>query len=662
MNKKKKRILPQLAINGIRKNSSTYLPYIGISIFAIFTYFVFDLILHNDIIKTLPRAQYAFMLMTVGFWLLGIIIFPFLCYTNSFLIKRRKKELGLYSILGMEKKHIGMMMLMETSIIYIIVCIGAILLGLLFSKLLFLLLLNLTGLPVDVSFSFSWQAVRNAMIFYAVISIYNLIVNLVQVGKANPIELMSQSKKGEKEPKFIGIWTVLGITALGYGYYIAIKAQLNSYIFMDFFLAVFFVIVGTYFLFTSGSIFFLRRIKKNNKIYYTSSNFITVSGMLYRMKKSAASLVNICIFSTMVIITVICTVSLYLGIPGIKEFMYPFNVEVNFMENSFENREAWKEEVEKLAEEEGLEIEKYQAYSAVNIHIAKDGNHITGDVESLPFADRYRMRLMTKESFNGLEGTSYDLEQEEILVFSSGLDYGLDNMVFENQTYTVKEEIKHTNIQPKAQGNTFGEEYTVVVSDDSVLQKISAIYYVDSTEQMIYKVEMKVKGSDEQVNRFSEKVNSLSSGLSGFGGCQDYTIRSREIESMNGGLLFIGIFFGIIFFMCLLIIMYYKQISEGFEDQKNFDIMQKVGMSDEEVRSTIKKQILLVFFLPLIGAVLHTVVGMNMVIMLMGTLNFFNIFLSIASAVCICVVFTIIYIFSYNRTAKSYYKIVRKMA
>ena len=259
-------LLPRMAGANIRKNGSIYFPYIGVSIFAVFTYFVFDLILKNDIMYTLPRGVYAVILVTIGFGLLGLIMIPFLYYTNSFLIKRRKKELGLYSILGLEKKHIGIMMFWESAAMYVIVTAAAIGLGLLFSRLIFLLLLNLAKMPINVEFSVSPRAVTDTLLFYAFITGLNLFVNLVQVGKSNPVELMSDSKRGEKEPRWIGLWSLAGAAALLMGYRLALKAQLDTYIFLDFFLAVFLVIVGTYFLFTSGSIAVLRFFKKRKKI------------------------------------------------------------------------------------------------------------------------------------------------------------------------------------------------------------------------------------------------------------------------------------------------------------------------------------------------------------------------------------------------------------
>ncbi len=682
MSRQKKRMIPNLAISGIYKNSSTYLPYIGISIFAMFTFFVFDLIINNDIIKTVPNAAYAYMMMMVGFFLLGIIMIPFLSYTNSFLIKRRKKELGLYSILGMEKKHIGFMMLLETFIIYVIVCVFAVCLGFLFSKLLFLLLLNLTGLPVDVKLTFNLSPVKHTLIFYGGVSLLNLIQNLIQVGKANPIELMSQSKKGEKEPRFILIWTILGVAAMAGGYYIAVTAKIDSNIFINFFSAVFLVIVGTYFLFTSGSIFFLRRFKNNKKAYYKSSNFITISGMLYRMKKSAASLVNICIFSTMVLITVICTVGVYLGNDSIEAFMYPFQVEASFQgreaaggtaSGTAEGEAAGEEFADlspelrskayELAEYSNVTLDEYIGYSSLRLSVVKDeeGNLNLVEEDSR-WADRYKITLMTVDELNRLEGKNYEIQENEVLVFSSGADYNNPGMAFMGEAFKVKEELMQSSITPKAKGNTLGEEYIIAVDSIETLAHIGDLFYTNADDNMSYKILIKASGSEEDIMEFYNQFTSYVSPMTGFQSSAENLTSANEIKAMDGGLLFIGIFFGTIFFMCLLIIMYYKQITEGFEDQASFDIMQKVGMSDEEVRHTIRKQILMVFFLPLFGAMLHTAIGMNMVVKLLGTLNLFNNMLLIGCAVFVCVVFGVIYIISYNHTAKTYYSIVRKMA
>lgn len=660
-------LIPRLALQSIRKNSATYLPYMGICVFAMFTYFVFGLILNNDVMATIPRAAYAQALMLIGFILLAIIMVPFLFYTNSFLIKRRKRELGLYSILGMEKKHIGMMLLVETALIYVIVEAAAVGLGLLFSRLLFLLLLNLAKVPAQADFAFSPKALSDTLVFFGVISLMNLVTNLWQVGKANPIELMSESRKGEKEPKAVWLWSILGLLAMGEGYRIAISAKIDSMIFTNFFLAVFLVVVGTHFLFTSGSIAVLRFLKRKKRFYYRPENFITVSGMLYRMKKSAASLVNICIFATMVIITAVCTVALYLGTPLINAFMYPYMVEANFLEAEMPEgeKEALLGKIEELAGQNQVSLAKSQHYSYVECAVTRKDNAFVQSDGTEAFENRYRLKLMTLEEFNRLEQTQYSLEDRECLLFSSGPDFlteadgEAENTVwFGEQAFALKEELQECAVAPKAADNTFGNNYTAVVPDWETLSEVAAVYGVNAKEALALKIEMTPEDS-AQLENFLQETYKMVSGTPGFASFKDYREDILDMEAMYGGLLFIGIFFGLIFLICLLVIMYYKQITEGYEDRSSFEIMQKVGMSDKEVKSTIRRQILLVFFLPLLGAFCHTAVGMNLVIKLMGTLNLFEADLIVGCALGVSALFAAVYIFCYRKTAGTYYRIVR---
>jgi len=658
MNKMK--LLPRLAVMNIRKSSSTYLPYMGISIFAVFTYFIFDLILNNEVIRTVPRATYVYVLMSTGFVLLGLIMIPFLYYTNSFLIKRRKREIGLYSILGLEKKHIGIMMFFETLIIYIVVTLAGILLGLLFAKLLFLLLLNLTGLSVETTFTFSPIALRDTLLFYGFLSLLNLAANLIEVGKANPIELMSETKKGEKDIKFIGLWTVLGVVCLAGGYYTALTSQLDSAIFLNFFSAVLLVVMGTYFLFTSGSVSMLKGMKKNKKFYYKQANFITISGMLYRMKKNAASLVNICIFATMSIITVVCTIAVYFGTAGINNYQYPNDVEINFMSNEFENKDSFQKAVQTSAEEAQITIRDFLAYEYVQINVSRDGNKVIPQIAG-EYINWFRLRLMTVSEFNQMENTSYELAAGEVIIYGTGPDFDSDSIIFGDMELMIQKELKECRIDPKEADNTFEANYLVVVPDYETISQIAAVYGVSTESSMGYKIALKLDGSWEEKSAYAMTVQNLAGSEKGFASFQYFEESRKENEVMYGGLLFIGIIFGMTFLLCLLIIMYYKQISEGFEDQQGFDIMQKVGLSDGEVKNTIRKQILIMFFMPLVGAILHAIIGLNMVAKLLAAVNFYQSELLIVVTIGIFLIFAAVYCFCYNRTARTYYRIVRKM-
>ncbi len=653
-------LMPKMAITNIRKNGSVYFPYIGVSIFAIFTYFVFDLILKNDIMYHLPKGMYTLILIEIGFVLLGLIMVPFLYYTNSFLIKRRKRELGLYSILGLEKKHIGIMMFWESAIMYLIVTAAAIAFGLLFSRLIFLLLLNLAKMPVNVEFTISPLAIRDTMIFYAFVMGLNLFVNLVQVGKANPVELMSDSRRGEKEPKRIGLWSLIGLAALGTGYWLALKARLESSVFTDFFLAVFLVILGTYYLFTSGSIAVLRLCRRKKKFYYRPENFITVSGMLYRMKKSAASLSNICVFSTMVIITVVCTVTVYLGMDAILTSNFTREFEIILCGQEKARGSEVKEETARLAAEYGVALEEELDYSCVEARVWQEGNaFVPEDAQGRNYGWK-RLKMMTLEEFNLLEGTEETLPPGEVLVYSVGIDFGYGSISFAGEEYSVKRELTKSRVEEKHSDDTFANVYLVVFADREELRRAASGYGADAYGGTWY-YGFQPEGEAEALDAFSGELGRYAASLSGFAGYEDHREQEKLDEGLYGGLLFVGIFFGSIFLICLLIIMYYKQITEGFEDQKNFEIMQKVGMGDEEIRRTIRKQISMVFGLPLAGAILHTAVGMRMVYMLLGSIGFFEKMLLIGCTGAGCLVFALVYGFSYRRSSMAYYRIVRHL-
>ncbi|MDE7248412.1 MAG: FtsX-like permease family protein, partial [Lachnospiraceae bacterium] len=331
--------------------------------------------------------------------LLAIILFLFLIYANSFLVKRRQKEFGLYHILGLEKKHIGSMMFFETVLTYMITLAGGIVLGLVLAKLLFLILLRMSGMRADVEFVFSPKAFEQTLSFFFWVFAVNFARDLWYVGKARPVELMSGSKKGEKEPRFLLFYALVGVLTLGIGYRISIRSELNSAIFTDFFLAVFLVIIGTYLLFTSGSIVLLKMLKKRKKIYYKPKNFITISGMLYRMKKSAASLSNLCIFSTMVIITLVCTVSLYLGMDNILQFGFPYDLTVHYREDKVSREEVLKE-LELLKDKYGNSVNRMDIYEELGLSSHKEGSRFVLQEGRRDYQEDFNVKFLTLDDYN----------------------------------------------------------------------------------------------------------------------------------------------------------------------------------------------------------------------------------------------------------------------
>lgn len=662
------RVLPKLALKGVVKNGVVYYPYICAGIFSAFTFFIFSSILHNDIMAILPKSVYAWMLLQIGRVLLGIILLPFLFYTNSFLIKRRKKEIGLYSILGLEKKHIGIMLLVESVFSYVAVVAVGIVSGTVFAKLLFLLLLRMTGLPIDVKFVFYPSAFWETAVFFFWVYAVNLVSNLIQVGKSRPAQLLSGGKKGEKEPRFLWIYAMLGLMALGWGYWISVSSMVDSFIFINFFLAIFFVVIGTYFLFTSGSVAFLKLLKKKKKVYYRPSNFITISGMLYRMKKNAVSLVNICIFSTMVIITLICTSSLYLGMEGIQQFNYPFDVGIYF-EKKQAQAAGLKEKAAELEKKYGVKSTDSLDFEKIALSCGKEGNAFGTSFEDAAQAkDNYRVNILLLEDYNRMEGRQVQLADGEALIFSSGTDFGYDRLYFMGKELAVKEEPERLRIAPKSDKNVFEGEFYLIVKDKAAHDALVGAWaeangvtdiegFADSDYRIFYS---NLEGEAEQKSAFMQEFDGWCRAQPGYVKFYDNLAGREDSRAMNGGLLFIGIVFSMIFMMCLLLIMYYKQISEGYEDKEAFSIMQKVGMSDREIKGTIHRQILLVFFLPLVGAVLHTIAGLFMVSQLFAALRFFDTGIIIGCAAGVVVVFAGIYALCYVVTAKTYYRIVSR--
>lgn len=670
----KKRLLPRLAWEGIKKSGNSYLPYLAACIFSVFTYFAFQSILYNDLMKTLPKAGYAWVMMRIGLVLLGIILLPFLFYTNSFLIKKRGKELGLYSILGMERKHIGVMIALETLYIYLFVLVAGVLMGVVFSKLLFLLLLNLTGLSVDIGFVFYPGAFYECAVFWGIVSLLNLAVNLFHVGRANPIQMMRKSRKGEKETKGTLLLAVLGMAALVLGYSLSLTSKIDGFLFYRFFGAVFLVIVGTYFSFTWCSIVILRILKKNKGIYYKKENFITLSGMYSRMKKNAASLVNICVFATMVIITLLCTVSLYRSTPGMMQWEYPYDLEIRFpgketAEASFGEKEEPTGEADiggmmaamkELAESKGVVTESLFSYRYLYIRMEQKEEKFTSRISGkYVYGSQHPVYFISLEDFNKSGGTAYELAGDEVLIFSSGGDFGYDKIQLEEKQYRIKEELTEIPMSQKAGGAVLLKAYYIILPDEAAWTAC-----LHTWEELCLKencIYIDVSGEQEAVENYIGAAIGLANRHLPNAKIQDGNAGRGEIQSMNGGLLFLGIFFGIIFMMCMILIMYYKQITEGFEDKNNFDIMQQIGMSEREVRATIQKQIFMVFFIPLAGAAVHTAAGLPMAILLLSAIKVYDMTIILWSSAAVLISFCLFYIGSYLLTARAYLHIVRKM-
>ena len=661
---KKGRILPKMALKGIISNGMVYYPYMMAGIFSVFIFFVFSSIRYNDLTKKLPYAPYAMMIMEMGRVLLFIILWIFLFYAGSFISKRRKKEIGLYNLLGLEKTHIGMMLLIENIILYAVVETGGILLGMVLAKLMFLVLLKVSSLPLDVAFTLSPQAFADTLTYFGVIFLINFAIRFSEIEKSKGTELLSAGKRGEKEPRFLPLWSLIGVLILAFGYAASINSKADEMILINFFMAVFLVVIGTYLVFTSGSVLFFKLIRKNKKIYYKADNFITISGMFYRMKKNAAGLSNICIFSTMTIITLICTLIVGFGLDEVSDYLHPYDMVAEFSENSL-YAEYVEEELRGLAEKYDVSLQRTDIFDAISLTCSKEENRF-GLVSGEDGADKYRVIFMTLAAYNQLTGAEKIPDGENVLLYTTGVDFNYKSLDFMGVKINIEEEVQELFPYPKAGQNKNASDYVIIVRDEACRDEYVRVWAeqngVEDMQAFLrsgrQKVGVLLAGDEEEKTAFVADFAKWCEEQKGFIASRDGLYDRRDLQSMYGGLLFIGVIFGLIFFMCLIIIMYYKQISEGYEDQGGFSIMKKVGMSDDEIKSTIHKQILCVFGLPLAGALLHTFAGMFMVEKLMSIIEFLNIGLMIKCSIGTVAVFSLIYAISYVITAKTYYRIV----
>ncbi len=651
-------ILPRLAFNSIRKSASSYLPYVFATSFAVSVFFIFSAIVVNPMIQKLPHASYLSMLMQIGKVLLGLVLVPFCFYTNSFLMKQRRREIGLYSILGLEKRHIGFIIGAETVTAYLASLLLGIVTALVFSRLIFLMLLNITKFPIDVGFTAELSCYIETAVFFGSIFLLNLLINLIQISKISPVELFRSSRHGEKQPKRLWPSALFGAAALGSGYYFAINFKLDSYFLLVVFGAIFLVLIGTYCLFASGIIALLRVLKKNRSFYYNNKNFVTVSGMLYRMRKNAASLSNICIFSTMVIITLVCTVSLFKGLDSITAYRYPYDVDIRFVNGQFTQRAALKQEILAQAQAKDVTVSNLIGFEYISMGLTKRDSAFVLPQDTDDYSRRYTVRVLTLSDYNHIENAQETLDDGELLFFCTGSDLGYRELSLAEKTYKVKKELASLCFETK-EPKALMETYYLVVPD--LKEQAYLFDAMNRTEdQWVYTVRFDLSGEQENQKQFLADISQGTAQMPGFSVLDSRIEGEQQDAAILGGLLFLGIFFGIIFMVCMIMIMYYKQLSEGFEDKTNFDVMQQVGMSQPEVKSAIRRQILTVFFLPLLMALLHTAIALGPVETMMNTLNLYNHQLIVFSALGVSTVFAVAYILSYNMTAKAYYRIVRR--
>lgn len=637
-------IYEKLAVTNLKNNRKTYVPYIFTGVLTVMMFYIIDALsrgkgITQDTLKIC--LQYA-----TGVIVVFAVIFLF--YTNSFLIKRRKKEIGVYNILGMGKRHIARMMAVETILTAGISILGGLVFGIIFGKLMYLLLLKILHNSVDMQFSVNGTAIVQTVILFAGIFLLTYLYNILQIQLVNPVELLHGGNQGEKEPKSRWLLVIVGVAALGNGYWIALTTEAPLEALLKFFVAVVCVIIGTYALFIAGSIVVLKILRKNKAYYYNPKHFTSVSGMIYRMKQNGAGLANICVLSTMVLVMVSTTVSLYAGMEDILDSRFPRDVSIVCNEADTNKEETLQRLIKEQCEKAGVKITDRVRYRYGSMNAVLKGDKLENVDQYYPDNHFYYVEMMTQDEYNRIEKRNVSLEEQEILTYTSNGKCGKKEINIAGRNYQVKKELSEMTSQPKSTAEMYKTLYIVFANAEQI-ERIEPFSYADK---------FNLKGDDgkqkealEQIqNEFYEKIPD---------GMMESRMLSRSsFYELYGGLFFIGIYLGSMFIMAMVLIIYYKQISEGYDDRERYQIMQKVGMSKKEVKRSIRSQVLSVFFLPLVVAVIHVAVAFKVMTKILGVLNLTNVSLFAVCTIITIAVFAVFYIIVYSITAKEYYRIV----
>ncbi|EOS69883.1 hypothetical protein C818_02228 [Lachnospiraceae bacterium MD308] len=659
-------IYSRLAVTNLKNNRKTYVPYILTAALTVMMYYIIDALSRNDSVGRGSLWQILSM-STVVIRVFSVIL---LFYTNSFLMKRRKKEVGMYNILGMGKAHIAKMFLVEM-LITASVSIGAgIAGGILFGKVMWLLLLKILHYDVNMDFAVSGTAAVYTLVLFAAIFALTLAYNLWQIKLANPVELLRGGSEGEREPKTKRVLAIAGIALVGYGYFVALTTEAPLKAVQLFFVAVVCVVLGTYALFVAASIALLKILKKRKNFYYQSRYFTAVSGMIYRMKQNAVGLANICILSTMVLVMVSTTICMYMGMDDILTTRYPREFEVTSFYPDKEAEEKILRIIKEEAEKAGVEEKDIMAYHSGGAATVKKEGAFNIAVDEDVYSgseDVYELVMIPAEDYNALEGKDISLGDGEILLYNPDADSEKigGTVKIQGEAYKVVEELDTFSLEEKNSSRVINGYYVIMKDEELIQEFLNKAYQMLSKEysqldeiKVSYKVCLDFEGTKEDCRKAEAAIKKRIKEEVPQAYCDGREIEQESFYAVYGGLLFIGLYLGSMFLMATVLIIYYKQISEGYDDKERYQIMQKVGMSKREVKRSIRSQVLMVFFLPLAAAVVHIAVGFKVITKLLAVLNMVNVPLFLTCTVATVGVFAVFYAIVFGVTAREYYRIV----
>ena len=660
------RLTNKLAISNLIKNRKLYYPFALSVILAVTISYLFYSLAFNPKIVDLRGASAIQFTLQLGLVVVTLASAIIVLYANSFVMKNRSKELGVYGMLGLEKRHLIGMTFKELLIFGLVTVTAGIGIGALFDNLIFALLLKLAKMKVELVATFQWSVVLSILLVFGFIFLVIVFLNAIRIIRMDALQLSREKAKGEKKGRFLVLQTLVGLIALGSGYYLAQSVTDAFKAVATFFIAVILVIVGTYLLFNAGITVFLQLLKKNKRYYYQPNNLISVSNLIFRMKKNAVGLATIAILSTMVLITMSAATSIYNGSENMKKLLYPHDFAVN-------GQNVEVEDLDKLltqyASEKNLTISNKDVLSYASFGLSsQDGTKLTifdkGQNNVMP---KTVFLVFDQKDYEKMTGQKLNLTGDEVGLWARNDQLkGQKAFSLNNQNYTIKETIQQDFI-----ANHVSNPYVLLVSDynylvvadlQSFLEQYqdSAVYpqfYGGMDVTASQEEQLKLADDfDEYVNNFSHNLKSEDAMVYGGNGSSDAI---AQMNALYGGVLFIGIFLSIIFMIGTVLVIYYKQISEGYEDRERFVILQKVGLDQKQIKQTINKQVLTVFFLPVIFAFLHLAFAYHMLSLILKVIGGVDTAMMLSVTLSICGIFALVYVLIFMITSRSYRKIIQ---
>ena len=664
----------KFALNNLVKNKRFIVPYVLSTIFTIMSFYILSSLAFGDNLNKLPNGIDATkQVLSLGIIVIAIFSTIFLFYTYSFLVKRRVKEFGLYSVLGMTKKQIAKILVLETIFIAVTTIVLGIGLGIIFDKLMLLVLLKLFSAGVSFGFSITPIAIVFSVLLFGGIYFLLLLYTVIKIARLRIVALLKDENKGEKEPKSRWILAIIGLALIGYGYYTAQTVQNPIKALLVFFYAVVAVIIGTYLVFMAVSITVLKIMKNNKNFYYKPKNFISVSGLLYRMKRNAVGLANICILSTMVLVTMGSTSALYAGMEKSYNERFPRQLMVAGYNSTNEKLKEIENNAKLSAKEAGTEVQDLVSYNSLPMvgRLVEDKFNFESNV-GVDLSNVKMIVVLQLKDYNKFANKNKTLESNEILLhIDKKGNYNHNSISLNGSDYKIKEKLSEFPGTIGSDTANIMDTYYAVVKDEKEVTKLATkltelsskelekrgISIQTGTPTLQNYVAFNIKDTTKEAKVIeSFKKLEKQSGIE-IEGKEENKLTFRGVFA---SFLFIGVFISFIFVISQVVIMYYKQISEGYEDKGNFEIMRKVGITDKQIKQSIRSQVLLIFFSPLIIATLHTIVAYPFIekILRLFLITDNSIFLQ-ALAVTI-VVFAIFYLIVYAITSKIYYRIIKE--